>query len=189
MKRIWEAQRRGFSIPELLLAISIISLFASIIMFSVRRARGSSRDANRLAGLLQLQVAIEFYYSQNGVYPSPCSSTAGWAGANLTYGGCVTNYIQGLTPTYISVLPLDPGGYGGVNFGYIYSTFNSGQDYKLMAYGVLENVTMNPGDKYFRCPTTCDSGTYPKCYGPPVTNFDGNVPKTYAVYSPGAACQ
>lgn len=173
--------QRGFSLAEMLTVCVIIGVLAAVFAVSTTKSRKTSRDANRLAGLLQLQVALESHYEVNRAYPSPCAgAVGGWGGENAVFGGCTTTYIQGLAPTYIAVLPNDP---ANGNFGYMYGVFNGGQDYKVMVYGSVEGSVVSSGSEYYRCKPGCDAGANPWC------TADGNNPTTYAVYSPGAACK
>lgn len=62
--------RRGFTLVELLVVISIIALLISITLPSLSKAREAARSAACLSGLRQLQMAAEMYADQNnGKYP------------------------------------------------------------------------------------------------------------------------
>ncbi len=123
---------RGFTLIELLVVIAIIGLLASVILASVSQARSKAYDASRKSELKELQTALELYYNDHNQYPS---TGGNWYG-NSPNGGNQTNWIPGLTPTYISTLPQDPqytpsacGGWGGT---YLYNS--NGTDYKLLSH-------------------------------------------------------
>lgn len=62
----------GFTLFELLVAISIIGILVSIGMASYSAAQKRARDARRKEDLKTLQTALEQYYSVAGAYPNPC---------------------------------------------------------------------------------------------------------------------
>ena len=62
--------KRGFSLIELLVVISIIGVLATIVVSSLSEARGRARDAARLRDIRTIQTAMELYYLDNGAYPS-----------------------------------------------------------------------------------------------------------------------
>jgi type II secretory pathway pseudopilin PulG len=130
--------------------ISIISLLSSVVLSSLSSARAKARDAKRLFEIKQIQTALQLYASNNdGNYPSTGSlhnvyMDPGCAPHNS--GGDVVgtqqNWIPGLVPTYISILPKDPIGVSqvpgqtGFNACYMYSSDGTG--YLLSAYGTVE---------------------------------------------------
>lgn len=82
---------RGFTLIELLVVIAIIGILSSVILASLNSARTKGRDARRISDLKQIQLALELYYDAGQTYPP---------GTSLT----------GLTPNYISTVPIDPVG-------------------------------------------------------------------------------
>ncbi len=100
--------QKGFTLIELLVVIAIIGLLSSVVLASLNTARLKSRNATRIADLIQLRNALELYKTDNGAYPS-----GGWYG----YGSCAiggstrsgsSGWVPNLAPTYISTLPIDP---------------------------------------------------------------------------------
>lgn len=88
----------GFTLIELLVVISIIGLLSSIVLASLSSARTKSRDAQRTLSIKQLQTALELYYdSNNSQYPTS---------PDVAFPGPLTS---SLTPSYISLIPTDPG--------------------------------------------------------------------------------
>ncbi|MBI4224779.1 MAG: type II secretion system protein [Candidatus Sungbacteria bacterium] len=167
---------QGFTLIELLVVISIISLLASVVLASLNSARVKARDARRASDIRELQKALELYFDSNNTYPS-----AGlWFGGQGNCWGTVTdNYIPGLAPAYISVLPLDPTpGYctSGPARGRTYLYGSNGVDYKLMAH-----VPENCEDPAYR--TIKD--TY-RDGGPNASIIDGNNCWAWSISTPGA---
>lgn len=124
-------KQKGFSLIELMVVIAIIGLLASVVLASLAGARTKSRDTKRKADIAQLSKALEEYYTANNGYPTTGSvwfGTSASGGSKTTSGG--TAYIPGLTPTYLSLLPLDPlqatSGWSGYNYK------SDGTSYKLI---------------------------------------------------------
>lgn len=59
----------GFTLVELLVVISIISLLSSVVYASLNTARAKARDSQRIAALDQIKLALELYYDNHGQYP------------------------------------------------------------------------------------------------------------------------
>jgi prepilin-type N-terminal cleavage/methylation domain-containing protein len=172
----------GFTLIELLVTISIIGILSAIVYANFGSARAAARDDIRQSALKELQLAIEFYKAQNGVYPAQGCGTvaANPTPANATVStwaaSCVT-WIMGLQPDYIATLPVDPSfPLTTANTGYYYKTNTAGTEYKLIAAYSVEVKRVTYADELARCPA--DAGT----------SFCGTSPEanTYAVYSNGA---
>ncbi|MEO5646523.1 MAG: type II secretion system protein [Candidatus Paceibacterota bacterium] len=129
---------RGFTLIELLVVIAIIGILASVVLSSLSTARIKGRDARRLSDMHQLQIALEMYYSQYGVYPvgNAGSDRSEWINSN-GYGAL--NPLGALIDnSMIPKLPYDPGtngykgpsGCGGAQF---YSYWSDGTNYLLGA--------------------------------------------------------
>ncbi len=118
-----ETKRKGFTLLELLVVITIIGLLSSVGLASYTRAQARARDAKRQSDLTTLRNALELYYSENNFYVN-------------TGGACtaVETSLAPLVPDFTKQLPTDPGGQG---LPYLYC--GSSQDYCLQAK--LEAVT------------------------------------------------
>ncbi len=91
--------KRGFTLVELLVVISIIALLLALSIFGIQGARESSRDAKRKADLELLRSGLEIYKSDCGDYPAVLSSP-------LVGDGTPTSCAA--ANTYISAVPDDP---------------------------------------------------------------------------------
>ncbi|HEQ78172.1 MAG TPA: prepilin-type N-terminal cleavage/methylation domain-containing protein, partial [Euryarchaeota archaeon] len=127
---IFNNSKKGFTLIELLVVISIIGLLSSVILASLNTARSKARDAQRISDLKQIQLALELYRDENGVYPDAkplasgygkeiYSSQASWKTSNL--------YTALVGGGYIAELPVDPLNTGAATweggYTYTYSTY------------------------------------------------------------------
>ena len=103
--------------------------------------------------MVELRTALELYRSNYGSYPLAYPSA--WGG--VTTGGCgsgngqtsgASAYITGLTPTYISILPTDPGTSASYNCqGYLYNS--DGTNYKLLIHATWEGSYPSVGQPWY----------------------------------------
>lgn len=61
---------KGFTLIELLVVVAIIGILATVVLASLGSARAKARDAKKLSDINNIQKALEFYYIDNGKYPS-----------------------------------------------------------------------------------------------------------------------
>lgn len=102
---------RGFTLVELLVVISIISLLASIVLTTVNSARAKARDARRLAEVRQIRLALDFYLDNNNTYPGS-ATTYYWISDNNYNEPLPCSNTNGLKPWLPNVCSLnDPLGY------------------------------------------------------------------------------
>lgn len=59
----------GFTLIELMVTVSIISLLASIVLTSINDARAQARDVQRINDAKSIQNALELYRAEYGVLP------------------------------------------------------------------------------------------------------------------------
>lgn len=119
----------GFTLVELLVTISIISILSAIGLVVYSSVLKQGRDSKRQSDLRSIQSALEQYYADNFSYPSQAQVVFG---SPLSAGG----------KTYMNTVPKDPNASPYPQYVY---TLSSGV---YCLYGKLENSSPGIG-------TTC----------------------------------
>jgi prepilin-type N-terminal cleavage/methylation domain-containing protein len=115
----------GFTLVELLLTITILSILTIIGMGQFRNAQGKAKDAQRKSDLGSIQRALEFYYTDIGSFPD-----------DLPWNGEFSETVAGETMIYMKKMPEEEG------FAYAHSADNG-------AYALFSILEMeDPCDTY-----------------------------------------
>jgi prepilin-type N-terminal cleavage/methylation domain-containing protein len=103
--------KKGFTLIELMVVISIIVIFIAIILAAISTARENTREKRRIADLAQIEFALTLYKEKNREYP-PGSFEIG-------HGGFDEEIRK-----YIGHIPTDPNSDGVANgaYGYWYDS-------------------------------------------------------------------
>lgn len=111
-------KQKGFTLVELLVAVGIIGVLASVSLVSINSVRGKARDSKRLADMKEVQNALEAYYSSNGFYPSAVidKTTDGLGSTNYAvlcnlaagFGSSDACIADGAAPTYMARVNENP---------------------------------------------------------------------------------
>ena len=178
----WRLPTAGFTMVEVIVVVSIIGILVSLVTININEARATARDNTRVAGLEQLQVALEIYKAQYGVYPDAgCGAGDDWAGPGpQDFSSNVIScddYIVGdspgrnFVPDFIAELPSDPKEEDERGLGFIYRTNSDNSAYKAVVYQSVELETVDGYAHPFAvCPTNtagtmCNSSPDPTSYG------------------------
>lgn len=110
-------KRNGFSLIEILVAITIIGIVTGVIAMSVSSIQRNTRDSQRETDLRVLQSALQQFYADKNYYPNSDLSAQIANGSALTNcsgegAGCV------VSKTYLSKTPKDPNS-PSVNYCYM----------------------------------------------------------------------
>lgn len=133
--------RKGFTLVELLIVVSIIGILTSFLMVNFIGAKSRARDAQRKSDMRQMQAAFELFRADVGNYPTNAQVACG---SSLTNGGT----------TYMQKIPCDPLNTG--QYIYTYTQTGGGTGYSLFA--CLENVNDSQKDAANNT-TYCTGGT------------------------------
>lgn len=127
---------RGFTLMEILVAMAIMAILAGVGFASYSSSLQRSRDAQRKAGLEQLQKALESFIADNGVYPQASVNKRIYddiSGADYAWGGSFDYEVRGTTVQYMKQLPKDPDTLRA------YQYYVSTDRKKYVLYAALEN--------------------------------------------------
>ncbi len=160
-------RQSGFTFVEVLVVTAVLSIMAAVIILPVYQGLEQSRDADRQTDLSTLASAIELYKLENGRYPEGCNPSSGmdvtndshwlgvWSGQKGSGYDCIPasgEYIIGLAPEFIPVLPTDPKlNIDETYSGYVYTTNPEGTVYKLMALNTVEDEIVTYLHPLSRC--------------------------------------
>ena len=138
-KRVYtERSRSGFTLVELLVVISIITILATIGLATYGAAQKQARISKRIKDLAAIQTALELYHSTNKAYPcsGTCASPVARSECGVT-GVPSDQVVPGLIPKYMVVFPSDPS-MDTANNKSCYKYMSDGIDYKVQDFDVAE---------------------------------------------------
>ncbi len=123
--------KKAFTLVEILVAISVISILAVSSIVTLNNNRANSRDTKRLADVKQIQTALRMYYNDYKTYPT----TAEW-GTRLATGSNV----------YLEKIPVAPqtseGDCGDYSKSYIYESDGETYSIKFCLNNVVGDYTV-----------------------------------------------
>lgn len=106
MKNPTAQTKKGFTLIELMVAVSIAAVTFGIIISSAVNARKSARDAQRQSDLRSLQAALQQFYADQNYFPDAMTLTSA-----TTLNQCTTSYTGCLSAKiYLNPTPIDPTG-------------------------------------------------------------------------------
>ncbi len=152
--------KSGFTLIEILVAMTIIAVVFTVVLTSYLAAQRNARNAQRLTDLESIRSALEQYYADQKYYPATLP---------LAQSSPITNQVGAASPTpattvtYLKNVPTEP---TQSDFPYCYIAANLDESactnslcqYYLL-YTNLEGSTTNAG--------TCGSKTYNTKVTPP----------------------
>lgn len=150
--------KKGFSLVELLVVITIIAILSVVAYTAVGGQTTKAKNSRRMQDIGTIQTALEAYFISEGRYPKV---------DGVTYDG------GELDKKYISKKPVDPWSKDGNPVHYVYGV--SGKTYQLAATleiddtykayvvgnggNILKGIEWNEGAKKFGAQCTTLAGT------------------------------
>ena len=95
-------KQKAFTLMELLVVISMIGILTTVTLVGVSSYRARGRDAQRIASINSIAVALQNYYADNHQYP---------------------NTLSQLETKYLTKVPSDPKG-GSYNYALNGASYN-----------------------------------------------------------------
>ena len=105
-------------------------------------ANAETYKQQTLKDILLLKDALNKYFNENKSYPK---SSGGWDAVIANYGESKADWIPGLAPSYIKVLPADPRRSRDPGKQYMYKS--DGKDFKLISHrptGIEDIIKSHP---------------------------------------------
>jgi type II secretory pathway pseudopilin PulG len=133
--------QKAFTIPELLVLISIIGIIVIIVWVIISGASSAQvRDVERVAGTDSLRTALKLYHADHGKYPEQEGT---WCSVESQ---CTTLNQELVNGGYLTKIPEDPLFGKGMEetnqlFSYQYMSTSSGEGYRIY-------VDMEDGESY-----------------------------------------
>ena len=163
--------KKGFTLVELLVVISIISILTVVTAGQFQTAQRKAMDVSRKGDLNGMVKSLEMYYADYGVFPIGGAAVSN-LGQMIVGGNPIpwgTTFQDLSTPPYIYMKVLPKENKTGMP-SYCYVTDPTGKEFGIFA--MLENTTDS------QCAMNGDVGAYSHC---------GGKKYCYAVVSPNAS--
>lgn len=98
----------GFTIVEIIVAVVVVAILASVTIISYNGAQQRARDTDRKSDISNLVKALEMYYSDNGQYPTTSTSSSTINSSWYNSGDSSWSEFTTLMSKYMDKVPTDP---------------------------------------------------------------------------------
>ena len=127
MIKLPNRNRKGFTLVELMIVITVIAILATIAIVSFTRVQKQARDTKRKAEIRSMTTALQAYYTEKQTYPNVSPVTPGTPQVASVALTALTTPVN-----YMSTVPTAPlGSTGTNNLDYTYITDTDGFKYGL----------------------------------------------------------
>ena len=149
----------GFSMIELLVAISIVAILALVVTTNYSRVQASARDQVRSSDLGQIQLALTLYKQEHGSYPDATHN--GGICSDITRCQQPLNAISQIISDYGGLAVADPRqGETGFAYQYNYQLDCDGSYNVTVLYARMEQESAgNWTEVRSRCSALLPTGT------------------------------
>jgi prepilin-type N-terminal cleavage/methylation domain-containing protein len=83
----------GFTLVELMIAVGIIALLASLVFSNLGGSKARSRDSVRLTDIKNIGLASENYFAEHGRFPSGISDIVPYFGSDIPVDPLGNEYL------------------------------------------------------------------------------------------------
>lgn len=195
-----QKSKRGFTLIELMVAVSIVAILAAIGLASYSKSQIVARDSRRKQDLRSIQIALELFYQKNKQYPVQASwifdATKDSSGKCILTSSWLTDSSKLDTfANYINTIPNDPKACGDITKSTSSATVNG---YEYRSGSVDATSCPNANNQYYILGTVLENGSdsetntkkqYKDCNGhyisdPTITNPPLYTTNLFAVTNP-----
>jgi prepilin-type N-terminal cleavage/methylation domain-containing protein len=139
-KMAWRSARRGFTIIELMIVVSIIGVLSTLAIPYYQKFTARARRSEMNVAISKMRMQFLATYNLNNAFPAPASGTdSTWNPCHPVTGtpalGLAASWNT-TDPDWLNLPAMD----GAVRMRYMYSVTNGGKTVTLTAHGNFQGV-------------------------------------------------
>lgn len=129
MPKVPSSRRRGFTLVEIAIAVTIIAVLASVTLMGIRNVRANAEYQQCLGNLENLKLTMDRYKANNEFHPAQLSQAVDQAYGMRTLPRC----------------PSAPPTYTGLTYGMVPASGFEGYEFVLYCNGYHQNKSIAAG--------------------------------------------